>query len=239
MGTESTPPPGTAAHEGDELGELLRAGRIDAARQAAHAALDDGRIDETLAVLAARTVAATGTTSTTGTADPDSADAAALELFIEVLDATGVVQRFTGAALLDPDAVEDVAQDSLISIAESIHRFDGRSKVTTWVHTIVRRRVADHLRGRRTSVELEEKHRPAVRMSSMIADRVSVQHLLADLPELYRVPVLLRDLEQLPYAEIAERLGRAEGTVKSQVSRGRAMLAGRLAPAAPDAPGAR
>jgi RNA polymerase sigma-70 factor (ECF subfamily) len=212
MGTEWGPPPGAAAGTGDELARHLGAGRLDAARRAADEMLAADRQDEALALLAAHSATSPG----------------ALELFVEVLDATGTVHRFAGAALLDPDAVADVAQDSLISVAESIHRFDGRSKVTTWVHSIVRRRVADHLRRQRTAVELEERHRPAARMSSMIADRVSVRQVLADLPELYRVPLMLRDLEQLPYAQIAERLERAEGTVKSQVSRGRAMLAGRL-----------
>ncbi len=212
MGTEWGPPPATTARHGDELARHLQAGRLDAARRSADELLAaDGR-DEALALLA----------------EHAGSSPAALELFVEVLDGTGVVHRFAGAALLDPGAVEDVAQDSLISIAESIHRFDGRSKVTTWAHSIVRRRVADHLRRLRATVELEEQHRPAERMSSMIAERVSVRQVLADLPDLYRVPLELRDLEQLPYAQIAAQLDRAEGTVKSQVSRGRAMLAGRL-----------
>lgn len=212
MGTEWGPPPGARTHSSAELADHLRAGRLDAARRAVDELQDAAGEDELLAVLAGLC--------------PESSDA--LELFLEVLDGTGVVHRFAGAALLDPEAVQDVAQDSLISVAESIHRFDGRSKVTTWVHSIVRRRVADHLRRQRATVELEEQHRPAMRMSSLIADRVSVRQVLADLPELYRVPLELRDLEQLPYAQIAERLDRTEGTVKSQVSRGRAMLAGHL-----------
>lgn len=51
---------------------------------------------------------------------------------------------------------------------------------------------------------------------------------LAKLPEIYRVPVVLRDIEGLPYEEIARRLERSLGTVKSQISRGRAMVAGML-----------
>jgi RNA polymerase sigma-70 factor (ECF subfamily) len=44
--------------------------------------------------------------------------------------------------------------------------------------------------------------------------------LLADLPPLYRVPVVLRHVDGLSFAEIAEALGRPEGTVKAQVHRG-------------------
>src|SRR5699024_3343685 len=64
----------------------------------------------------------------------------ATELLVEVLDATGTVRRFAAGALLDQTAVDDVSQDALISIADSVDSYDGRSKVTTWVHTIVRRR---------------------------------------------------------------------------------------------------
>jgi len=48
--------------------------------------------------------------------------------------------------------------------------------------------------------------------------------LLASLPELYRVPVVLRHVNDLSYAELAEVLGRPEGTLKAQVHRGLAML---------------
>ena len=47
---------------------------------------------------------------------------------------------------------------------------------------------------------------------------------LAQLPEKYQAPLILRDLEQLPVAEVAARLDLPEGTVKAQLSRGRARL---------------
>src|SRR5690625_6303586 len=58
-------------------------------------------------------------------------------------------------------------------------------------------------------------------MSSMIATRVSVQNALAQLPEKYREPVTLRDVEGQTYQEVAEGLELSVGTVKSQVSRDR------------------
>lgn len=160
----------------------------------------------------------------------------AAELFIETRDASGTVRRFTHAALLDATAVEDVSQDALISIASSLSSFDGRSKVTTWVHSIVRRRVADHLRRARDAAPLpDDEQAPAERMSSMIATRATVQQALETLDPLYRQPVVLRDIEGLPYAEIAARLDRPVGTVKAQISRGRAIVAALLrdAPAEP------
>ncbi|WP_120005794.1 RNA polymerase sigma factor [Nesterenkonia muleiensis] len=196
-----------------DLQRALSEGNIAAARRAAAQLNEPGDADDALALLAQLA--------------PQSPHA--LELLIETLDATGVVRRFASGALLDKSAVDDVSQDALISIAESVRTFDGRGKVTTWVHSIVRRRVVDHLRRQRDSAPLpDDAAAPAARMSSMIATRATVQDALADLPELYRRPVTLRDLEGRPYAEIAETLGRSLGTVKSQVSRGRAMVAARL-----------
>lgn len=153
----------------------------------------------------------------------------ATELLVEVLDATGTVRRFAAGALLDQTAVDDVSQDALISIADSVDSYDGRSKVTTWVHTIVRRRVVDHLRRQRSTVPLEDHDMsPAARMSSIIATRATVHEALEALPDLYKVPVVLRDIEGHAYAKIAERLDRPEGTIKAQIARGRAMVAAHL-----------
>lgn len=153
----------------------------------------------------------------------------AVELLVELLDASGTVRRFAGAALLDHTAVDDVSQDALISIADSVDGYNGSSKVTTWVHSIVRRRVVDHLRRQRATVPLDDGDiSPAARMSSIIATRATVRDALETLPELYQAPVVLRDIEGHSYAEIADLLNRAQGTVKAQIARGRAMVAARL-----------
>jgi len=153
----------------------------------------------------------------------------AVELLVELLDASGTVRRFAGAALLDHAAVDDVSQDALISIADSIDTYNGKSKVTTWVHSIVRRRVVDHLRRQRATVPLDDGDiSPAARMSSIIATRTTVRDALKALPEIYRAPVVLRDIDGHSYAEIADLLQRAQGTIKAQIARGRAMVAARL-----------
>lgn len=203
----------TASDLVEELNHTLSARGGAAAVESVTALVQTGHLDEALDTLAAHA----------------GRDPSTLELLIETLDASGTVHRFAGAALLDKTAVDDVAQDALISVVESIGSYNGRGKFTTWVHSIVRRRVVDHLRRQRESIPLpEDEAAPAARMSSMIATRATVRKALDALPELYRMPVILRDVEGRTYAEIAEQLDRPEGTVKAQISRGRAMVAAQL-----------
>lgn len=202
----------------EELEAALRAADVRTARRLSLGMTGTDRLDEALALLARQS----------------RQDPAAVDLLVEVLDASGTIRRFARAALLDHTAVDDVSQDALISVAASIGSYDGRGKVTTWVHSIVRRRVVDHLRRQRATAPLTDEAietveaAPGPRMSSLIATRASVQAALEALPELYRLPVVMRDLEGQAYADISQALGRPTGTVKAQISRGRAMVAARL-----------
>ncbi|MBV9953591.1 MAG: sigma-70 family RNA polymerase sigma factor [Acidimicrobiia bacterium] len=146
----------------------------------------------------------------------------------------GVCRRLTGN---DADAL-DATQEALISIVRGLPRFDGRSSFSTWVYRIATNAALDELRRRRrrpvTSLDDARPGRrePAVSGPSVgeaVSDRLAVDAALAQVPLEFRAPVVLRDLCQLDYAEIAEVLDLPAGTVRSRISRGRAMLAARLA----------
>lgn len=159
-----------------------------------------------------------------------------------------VCRRITGH---DADAA-DAAQEALIAIVRSLDRFDGRSSVSTWIYRIATNASLDELRrrrrrpvaslddpsGRGTDTEhsvLGEHHgsgtssaradpRAAARVEA-IADRLELDAALAALADDFRLPVILRDVGDLDYAEIAETLGIPIGTVKSRIARGRSNLA--------------
>ena len=140
-----------------------------------------------------------------------------------------MARRMVRAALLEESAVDDVTQDVLISAAAGISRFRGEAKVTTWLHTIVRHRVVDHLRRQRATLPLPaDDLGPGARMSSLLATRATVQAVLAGRPELYRAPGTRRDVDGLPDQESAGGVGRGEGTGKAQIFRGRALVAAAL-----------
>jgi RNA polymerase sigma factor (sigma-70 family) len=150
----------------------------------------------------------------------------ATELLLEAVDQFGVARSAVRRFLFDDHAVDDVVQDTMITIARSITSFRGEATFTTWLHRLARNRAVDHLRRARSTEPLGEHDRSATeRMSSLIASRQSVQQLLELLPDRYREPVLLRDVEQLPYAEVAARLDANVNTVKSLVARGRTLVA--------------
>jgi RNA polymerase sigma-70 factor (ECF subfamily) len=155
-----------------------------------------------------------------------------------------VCRRITGH---DADAA-DAAQEAMIAIVRSLDRFDGRSSFGTWTYRIATNASLDELRRRKrratptaTDDDPEHHHNEAADPDSgqridAIGDHLALDAALRDLNDDYRLPVVLRDVADLDYAEIAAVLEIPVGTVKSRIARGRAALAESLAPAADTKP---
>jgi RNA polymerase sigma-70 factor, ECF subfamily len=135
------------------------------------------------------------------------------------------------------DEAEDLAQDIFLKIFKSLNTFDRRANFQTWLISVSRNLCIDHYRSVRKERETIDRDvdanelTPASREPGPVAaleqrDRVSLlRQALATLPETLRTAVVLRDLQELSYQEIADRLHLAEGTVKSRINRGRTELA--------------
>jgi RNA polymerase sigma-70 factor (ECF subfamily) len=144
-----------------------------------------------------------------------------------------VCQRVAGGTR---DA-DDACQEALIKIVRSLPRFDGRSAFSTWAYRIAMNASLDELRKRNRRPTLHvagDEHRPeavdpdAAAPIDQFSDRLLLDAALADLSDDLRIAVVLRDVADLDYAEIAETLDIPIGTVKSRISRGRAALADTL-----------
>ncbi len=146
-----------------------------------------------------------------------------------------VCYRFTGS---DSEA-QDLAQDVFLRVFRTLKSFRaGEGSFTVWLTRLTRNLLIDHYRRSRQervtdSIEdqlpvLEERTAMSGRTDGMLAGREASELLQSALqklsPEL-RETVILRDLEELEYKEIAEVLNVPEGTVKSRLNRGRAELA--------------
>jgi RNA polymerase sigma-70 factor (ECF subfamily) len=135
----------------------------------------------------------------------------------------------------DADAA-DAAQEAMIALVRGLPRFDGRAAFSTWAYRVTANACLDELRrrGRRAVPGLIDDYDqgtvadPGPDHASHTADRMMIDEALAELPEEFRVPVVLRDLCDLDYAEIAQTLDIPPGTVRSRIARGRAALAARL-----------
>src|SRR5215217_3725550 len=139
------------------------------------------------------------------------------------------------AALGDPGSADDLTQETYLRAFGSLHRFENRSSVRTWLLSIGRRVCADAVRSRRRrrltlvrdDADLELLRReegPA----DPVAEGATVADLLARLDPDRREAFVLTQLLGLPYAEAAEVAGCPVGTIRSRVARARADLIGSL-----------
>ncbi len=131
------------------------------------------------------------------------------------------------AALGTRDTADDLTQETYLRAFGSLHRFEGRSSLRTWLLSIARRVCADAVRARRRRLTLVRAE-PADLETSDGADRVgeqaAVRDLLARLDRDRREAFVLTQLLGLSYAEAAEVAGCPVGTIRSRVARARADL---------------
>jgi len=153
----------------------------------------------------------------------------------------GLCYRFTGNSA---DA-EDLTQDVFLKIYSNLASFDlTRGSLQVWITTMTRNLLVDHFRrtrNQRATSSLDEgwesagELKPVDQLPSNLSSphqsaaqkelAKMVQNALARVTVELREAVILRDLQDMDYKEIAQVLGIPEGTVKSRISRGRAELA--------------
>ena len=143
----------------------------------------------------------------------------------------------------DRGEAEDLAQDVFLTVYKSIETFRGDSKLSTWLYRIAVNHCYNKLkylgrRGHKENQSLEtvnegspdviapqpSKHAdPQAALEGAELER-AIGHALTLLDEEHRVVIILRDIEDLSYEEIAAITGLADGTVKSRLHRGRMAL---------------
>jgi RNA polymerase sigma-70 factor (ECF subfamily) len=166
----------------------------------------------------------------------------------------GLVYRMVS----DPADAADVTQDVFLKIFRGMKSFHGESSLKTWIYRIALHEAANRKRwwfrhkAQETSIEPMESDGFAASdgwmqseaMQNALTDHSDspfdnvahrevqqrVDEELRQLPEPYRTTLILRDLEDMSYEEIAEVLQISLGTVKSRLTRGRQALKQRLAP---------
>ena len=137
--------------------------------------------------------------------------------------------------LRDRDAVEDVVQETFTKAFYRIHSFKGGSSLYTWLYRVAVNAAKDYIksRKRRPAASFDEvtgrtalpaPERPSVEGLERRELRLQVRAAVDRLPERFRTVLALREIEGMPYNEIAEVLGLSLGTVESRLFRARKRL---------------
>lgn len=150
------------------------------------------------------------------------------------------VRSLIYSVLREDDIIDDISQDVFIKVYQGLSHFRFESSFYTWLYRITINKTRDELRKRKVrrffSLESSEN-----KIAKEIAERFKVEPHdtepaemvakgLQALPEKFRMPLVLKDIEGMSYEEIANVLDCRIGTVKSRLSRGRAMLRDILKP---------
>lgn len=158
-----------------------------------------------------------------------------------------MVYRVAFRFLNDETDALDVTQEVFIRVHRSLSKFRGDSSLSTWIYTITANLSRNAIRSRKNRAKVQvlapEEKDGQVPFWDKVADNRgalasrqaesrdlngAIQACLQDLPPDYREAVILRDIEDLDYQEIAQVLETGLGTVKSRIARGRAILREKL-----------
>ena len=144
------------------------------------------------------------------------------------------VYRFIG----DRDISSDIVQDTMIKFYMNKDSYRSFAKFSTWIYTIAGNLAKNELKRRKRrkifSLENDDDEKsiqvadktvilPDVAADSQIKSEI-IQKALSKVKDVYRDVVVLRDIQELSYEEIAEITGLSLGTVKSRINRGRSQL---------------
>jgi RNA polymerase sigma-70 factor (ECF subfamily) len=147
---------------------------------------------------------------------------------------------------------EEVTQDVLLKVYRKIGAFRGDSALSSWIYRITFNTAMSRLRHHRAARMAEQERDRGLSGRESVEDsgagrrepadwsrmpdeellrfelRAAVEAAVQDLPEIYRIPVILRDFEGLTTEEASTRLRVKDQTLKSRLHRGRLMLRDRL-----------
>jgi RNA polymerase sigma-70 factor, ECF subfamily len=152
-----------------------------------------------------------------------------LEQLLYLVDRYRLAHGAIWSVLSDPYTVEDAAQETVVAVTRGIHTFRSEARFTTWLHRVARNAAMATVRqGRRYEPDgaiPEDRSGITRSLSSLVTDRVALDQAIEALPAVFREALLLREVDQLEYEEIGERLDLPPGTVRSRIARARARLA--------------
>jgi RNA polymerase sigma-70 factor (ECF subfamily) len=141
----------------------------------------------------------------------------------------------------NPEDASDAAQEVFIRVFKSLHGFKGQSSFSTWIFRITKNVCLDELRKRKrrnfisidkeidygdgaVKLQIEDERFTPEESAERAELSYNVRNSIAKLPEQHRILIILRDIQNFSYDEIARILQIPDGTVKSRINRARKAL---------------
>lgn len=140
--------------------------------------------------------------------------------------------RFIASKLNDPADAADILHVTFMEVWRGASRFEGRSRVSTWVFGIAYRKIVDHIRKRRPDAqsiddladELPDEGPSAFDRTVQSEERTNMHTCLGRLKPVQRTVLQLAFLEGMGYRDIAQSMSCPEGTVKTRVLHAKSAL---------------
>ncbi len=134
------------------------------------------------------------------------------------------IRQFISSRVKNDDITNDILQDSFIKIHTKHHTIKDRSKLKSWLFSVVRHTIIDYYNDKQITFnpsEIELETEITLQEHTQID---CLRGIIKNLPKKYRTPLFLADIKGLKQHEIAQRLGQKLSTTKSQIQRGRKLI---------------
>lgn len=141
-----------------------------------------------------------------------------------------------GRMVSSSEEAEDIVQETFIRVYQHRQSFNFQHCLSTWIYTIGLNLGRNELRKRKKFKHYDINEMQGNEAEFAVEMKVPTRlpeilnHAVSSLPEKYRTAFMLRDVQELPYEEVAKILDIPLGTVKSRVNRARLMLRNKLKP---------
>lgn len=137
------------------------------------------------------------------------------------------LKRYVARYVEDTHAAEDILQDVYIKASQSFHQLKSQASVKSWLYRITHNLIMDFYRGQQAYVELSDE----VAEDQMPDEEANLQAIgqclhpmLQYMPEKYRLPLVLADIDGLPQQVVADQLALSLSSTKSRIQRGRKLF---------------
>ena len=145
------------------------------------------------------------------------------------------LRKFIARKVVNHADAEDILQEVLLKIHRSAERLPKDANLFAWIYTIARNSITDHYRKPSPPISLDTANDAPLDIPEELLSRDALNELATCLqpfvdhvPEKYREALVRIDLEGMPQAELARKLGLSLSGAKSRVQRAREMLKGKL-----------